>query len=154
MGSCGVGRLSKAPFDFSTENSSSQKAFQGLQVGEIIVGQETDGFAHGLGTAGTANSVHIILRMTGEVIVNHVGNAFHVDAASSDIGRYEDADATRFKILERAKSLILRPVGVESCTGDSQGFKTTGNAVGPVFRAGKDENGLHGLILQKMGKKG
>jgi hypothetical protein len=50
--------------------------------------------------------------------------------------------------------LILGAVGVKSRAGDSQGFQTTGNTVGPVFGAGKDENGLHGFILEEMGQKG
>jgi hypothetical protein len=56
--------------------------------------------------------------------------------------------------LECAETLILGAVGVKSCAGDSQGFQTTGNAVGPVFCTGKDQDSLHGLILQKMGKEG
>jgi len=119
MGSCGVGRLSKAPFDFSTENSPSQKAFQGLQVGEIIVGQETNRFAHSLGTAGTADPVNVILGMTGEVIINHVGNAFHIDSACGDVGCDENADTSGLEILKGTETLILRAVGVESRAGDS-----------------------------------
>jgi len=72
-----------------------------------------------LGTAGTADPVDVILGMTGEVIINHVGNAFHIDAASSDIGRDEDADTSRLKILKGTETLILRAVGVESRAGDS-----------------------------------
>ena len=119
MGSCGVGRLSKAPLHFSAENPPSQKAFQCLQVGEIIVGQETDGFAHGLGTAGTANTVDIILWMTGEVVIDHVGDAFHIDAASGDVGCDENADTSGLEILKGTETLILRAVGVESRAGDS-----------------------------------
>jgi hypothetical protein len=119
MRSRSVGWLSKTPFDFSTENSSSQKAFQCLQVGEIIVGQETNRFAHGLSTAGTADPVDVILGMTGEVIINHVGNAFHIDSASSDVGCDEDADTSRLEILKGTETLILRAVGVESRAGDS-----------------------------------
>jgi hypothetical protein len=116
-------------------------------VREVIVGQEAYCFAYGLGTAGTADPVDIILRMAGKVVIDHVGNAFHIDSTRSDVGRDKDADTAGLKILERTKPLILRSVGVKCRTRDTEGFKTTGNTVGPVFGAGKDEDGLHGFIL-------
>ena len=119
MGSCGVGRLSKAPLHFSAENPPSQKAFQCLQVGEIIVGQETDRFAHGLGTTGTADPMDVILGMTGKVVIDHVGDAFHIDSACGDVGCDENADTSGLEILKRTETLILRAVGMESRTGDS-----------------------------------
>jgi hypothetical protein len=123
-------------------------------MGEIIMGKEADGFSHCLGAASTANPVDIIFGMTGEVVIDHVGDAFHIDSARGDVGRDEDANTAGFKILECAEPLVLGAVGVKSRAGDSQGFQTTSNTVGPVFRTGKDENGLHGFILQKMGKEG
>ena len=119
MRSRGVGWLGKAPLHFSAENSPAQKAFQCLQVGEIIVGQETDRFAHGLSTAGTADPVDVILGMTGEVIINHVGDAFHIDSACGDVGCDKYADTSGLKILKGTETLILRAVGVESRAGDS-----------------------------------
>jgi hypothetical protein len=107
-----------------------------------------------LGAASTPDPVDIILGMTGKVVIDHVGDAFHIDSARGDVGRDEDANTAGFKILECAEPLVLGAVGVKSRAGDSQGFQTTSNTVGPVFRTGKDENGLHGFILQKMGKEG
>jgi hypothetical protein len=116
-------------------------------MGKIIMGEEADRFSHCLGTASTANPVDIILRMTRKVVINYVRDAFHIDSACRDIGCDENADTTGLKILESAESLILRTVSMKSRTGNTQRFQTTGNAVGPVFRAGKDKNGLHGFIL-------
>ena len=119
MGSCGVGWLGKAPLNFSAENSPAQKAFQSLQVGEIIVCQETDRFANGLGTTGTADPMDVILGMAGEVVIDHVGDAFHIDSACGDVGCDENADTSGLEILKGTETLILRAVGVESRTGDS-----------------------------------
>jgi hypothetical protein len=55
-------------------------------MGEIIMGKEADGFSHCLGAASTANPVDIIFGMTGEVVIDHVGDAFHIDSACGDIG--------------------------------------------------------------------
>jgi hypothetical protein len=120
-------------------------------MGEIIMRKEANRFSHCLGAASTTDPMHIILGMTGKVVINHVGDAFDIDSSRRDISCDEDADSAGFKILEGAETLILRTVSMKSRTGDTQGFEATGNAVGPVFRTGKDENGLHGFILQKMG---
>jgi hypothetical protein len=88
-------------------------------VREVIVGQEADRFAYGLGTTGAADPVDIIFWVAGEVVVNHVGDAFHIDSTCSDVGRNKDADTAGLKILKGTETLILRAVGVESRTGDS-----------------------------------
>jgi hypothetical protein len=88
-------------------------------MGEIIMRKEADRFSHCLSAASTTDPVDIILGMTGKVVIDHVGDAFHIDSACRDIGCDEDADTTGLKILESAKSLILGAVGVESRAGDS-----------------------------------
>jgi hypothetical protein len=88
-------------------------------VREVIVGQEADRFAYGLGTTGAADPVDIILGMTGEVVIDHVGDAFHIDSARSYVGCDENADTAGLKILQCTKTLILRAVGVKSRAGDS-----------------------------------
>jgi hypothetical protein len=88
-------------------------------VGEIIVCQETDRFAYGLGTAGTADPMDVILGMAGEVVIDHVGDAFHIDSARGDVSCDENADTSGLEILKGTETLILRAVGVESRTGDS-----------------------------------
>jgi hypothetical protein len=116
-------------------------------MGEIIMRKEADRFANSLSAASTADPVHIIFGVTGKVVINHVGDAFHIDSSRRDISCDEDAHTAGLKILERTESLILGTVSVKSCTGDSQGFQSTSYSVGPVFRTGKDEDGLHGFIL-------
>ena len=116
-------------------------------MGKIIMRKEANRFSHCLSAASTPDPVDVILGMTGKVIINNVGDAFHIDSARGDVGSDEDANTTGFEILECTETLILGAVGVKSRAGDSQGFKTTGNTVGPVFGAGKDENGLHSFVL-------
>jgi hypothetical protein len=116
-------------------------------MGEIIMGKEANRFSHCLSAACTPDPVDIILGMTGKVVIDHVGDAFHIDSARGNIGCDKDANTTGFEILQCAETLILGAVGVKSRARDSQGFQTTGNTVGPVFSAGKDKNGLHGIIL-------
>jgi hypothetical protein len=44
--------------------------------------------------ASTADSVDIIFGMTGKVVIDYVGNAFHINSACGDIGCDEDADTS------------------------------------------------------------
>jgi hypothetical protein len=88
-------------------------------MGKIIMRKEANRFSHCLSAASTPDPVDIILGMTGEVVIDYVGDAFHIDSACCDIGCDEDADTTGLKILESTKSLILGAVGVESRAGDS-----------------------------------
>jgi hemin uptake protein HemP len=55
-------------------------------MGEIIMSKEADRFTNRLSAASTADSVDIILGMTGKVVIDHVGDAFHIDSACGDIG--------------------------------------------------------------------
>jgi len=116
-------------------------------MSEIIMSKEADRFANRLSAASTPNPMDIILGMTRKVVINHVGDAFHIDSSRRDISCDEDANTAGLKILECAETLILGAVGVKSRAGDSQGFQATSYSVGSMFRTGKDKNGLHRLIL-------
>ena len=84
--------------------------------------KETDRFANRLSAASAADPVDIILGMTGKVIIDYVGDTFHIDSTRRDIGCDEDANTAGLKILECTETLILGAVGVKSRAGDSQGF--------------------------------
>jgi hypothetical protein len=61
-------------------------------MGEIIMGQEADRLSYGMSSTSTADSVDIILGMTGKVIIDYVGDALHIDPACCNIGCDEDTD--------------------------------------------------------------
>jgi hypothetical protein len=86
---------------------------------KIIMRKEANRFSHCLGAASTPDPVDIILGMTGKVVIDYVGDAFHINSARGDVGSDEDANTTGFEILECTETLILGAVGVKSCAGDS-----------------------------------
>jgi hypothetical protein len=61
-------------------------------MGEVIMGQEADRLSNGMSPASTADSVDIIFGMPGEVVIDDVGNAFHINSACCNIGCDEDTD--------------------------------------------------------------
>jgi hypothetical protein len=88
-------------------------------MGKIIMRKKANRFSHCLSAASTPDPVDIILGMTGKVVIDYVGDAFHINSARGDVGSDENANTTGFEILECTETLILRTIGVESRAGDS-----------------------------------
>ena len=72
------------------------------QQGLILRRDKADGIAHRLGPARAPDAMHIVFRMQGEIVINHMGDAVDVDAARRDVGGDEDADQAGLEILEGA----------------------------------------------------
>jgi hypothetical protein len=87
----GVGWFGKA-LGLASKDSAPEKSLKGAKMSVVVRSQKADGFAHRLGPARPADSMNVILGMAGEVVVNHVGNAFHIDAPGGDIGGHQDPD--------------------------------------------------------------
>src|SRR3954465_2342749 len=94
-------------FGTFSHNATADETFEGTHRGEVIRGREADGVAHGMSTARPANAVDVVFGMHGEIVIYHVGDAVHIDAARGDVGGDQNADGTAFEILERAQPLVL-----------------------------------------------
>ena len=123
-------------------------------MGVVVRSQEADSFAHGLGPPRPADPMNIVLGMAGEVVVDDVGNALHVDAPGSDIGSHQNPDPPGLKVLQSPQPLILGAVGMKRRHGDSIFFEPAGDPVGPMFGAGKDQDGPELFALQKVTQQG
>jgi hypothetical protein len=55
-------------------------------VGEVVGSKKADGLTNGMSPPRSSDSVNVILWMTREIIIHHMGNAFDIDAACRDIG--------------------------------------------------------------------
>ena len=76
----------------------------------VFVRDEADRVAHGVCPAGASDAVDIVLHMQRKIIVHHVRDAVHVNAAGGDIRRHQHAHGTGFEIFQRAQTLALRAV--------------------------------------------
>jgi hypothetical protein len=72
-------------------DAASDEAFQRPQRALIFRRDEADGVAHRLRPPCAADAMHVILRMHREIVIHHVRNAVHVNAAGRDVGRHQDA---------------------------------------------------------------
>src|SRR5690606_12523704 len=74
---------------------------------------QRDGNAGGAITSGAAHAVHIVLRIVRQIVIDHVGDALHVDAARRDVGGDENADRARREALECGLTGVLALIAVD-----------------------------------------
>jgi hypothetical protein len=66
-----------------------------------------------------SDAVHVDLRLVREFVVEHVRDAFHVDAAAGDVGRDEDGHVTVAEALEGPDASGLALVAVDGFCHDA-----------------------------------
>ena len=66
----------------------------------VLRGDEADGVADGVRAAGAADAMDVILRVHREIVVHHVRDAVHVNAARGDVRRHEHAHGAGLEILQ------------------------------------------------------
>ena len=71
------------------------------------------------GAAGAADAVHIIFGLFGQVVVDHMGDAGHVNAARGHVGGHENFNAAFAQVHQRAVAPALRHVAVQAVGGEA-----------------------------------
>jgi hypothetical protein len=82
-------------------------------------GDEQDRLALAPGAPGAADAVHIGFGVVGNVVIQHVADAFHVQAARGDIGGHQDVELAVLQPLDGALALGLRHVAVDRRRGET-----------------------------------
>lgn len=92
-------------------NFSSNQLFNGPQVVPLRRAAEGDGRAVISGAGGSADAVHIGFRFHRHVIVDHTGDAVHINPAGGNIGGDQRLHLAGFKMVQRpgAGGLTLLP---------------------------------------------
>ena len=89
---------------------------------------------------GAADAVDVVLRLVGQVVVDDVGDAGHVDAARDDVGGDQHPDLAVAEGVERALAGVLRLVAVDRLGGDAVLGEVLRHPVGAVLGAGEDDD--------------
>src|SRR5690242_11389717 len=97
-------------FGTFAHDPAADKAFERAQGVLILRRHKADGIAHRVRAARSADAVNIILGVHGEIIIDDVRDAVHIDAPRGDVGGDQHAHGTRLEILQGAQSLVLRSV--------------------------------------------
>src|SRR4051812_31651239 len=112
------------------------------EIGLLIISAEADRNARCAGPRGAADAVDILLRHIGQLEVDDVAHARHIDAARGDVGRDQHLDLAGLELAQRTLTLRLALVAMDRVGGDAGMAKQLHDAVGAMFGAGEDEASL------------
>src|SRR3546814_10053970 len=82
-----------------------------------LLGAEGNCLAVPAGAGGTADAVHVAFRHVRQLEVHHMADAGDVDAAGSNVGGNQHADAASLEIGQGTLALALRLVAVDGEIG-------------------------------------
>lgn len=137
--------------------SNDAPANESLQLAQAILifgSDETDGVSDRLGPPRTTDAVHIVLDVHGEVVVDHMGYAVHIDASCRDVGWNQHPDRAGLEVGKGAQALALErfecsvAVGIPCCS------KRRAIRSAPCFMREKTMNHVETGILQEMEQQG
>ena len=94
--------------------------------------------------------MHVVFGLFGQVVVDHVGDAGHIDAARGHIGGHQHFDAPFAQIHQRAVAPVLRHVAVQAVGGEAFFIKFVGQLFAHGFGAGEDDALVDIGIAQNM----
>ena len=141
------------PVGFLSHNAATDEALERTQMPLVFRRDKADGIADGVRATCPADSMHVILRVHGKIVIHHMRNAVDIDAAGGDVSGDEDAHCSRFEILQGAQALILRSVRMNCPRLDSAALESARNAIRPALCSGENEDGVEPRIGQQMKKK-
>ncbi|MNZ66900.1 hypothetical protein D3C78_851330 [compost metagenome] len=108
-------------------------ALDDLQHAALTRGDQQQCTAFATGTAGTADTVHVGLRVVRHVHVEHVGDARYVQTAGSDVSGDDDVQAAILERVDDALTLVLGDVAVQRSSLVAFGFQGGGQVQGGLL---------------------
>jgi hypothetical protein len=105
--------------DLATHQLGIQRSFDLRYFRALGARGKSGGGSGGAGASGAANAVNEVLRDLREIVVHHVSDAFHVNAARGDIGGHQYPIIAVLKAAQRLGALALAAVAV-----DGRGLQT------------------------------
>ena len=96
------------------------------------------------GSGSAAGAVHIGLVVLGRVVVDHGGDAVHVDSPGRHVGGHQCVDPTAHEVGQGTGALALAASTVDGRRPDLVSAQLLGEAVGAVAGAAEDDGGPGG----------
>ena len=97
--------------------------------------------------------MHVVFGDIGQLVIHDVREGFDIETAGGDIRRDEDAHGTLFKLGKGAGAGSLALVAMDGGGGDAVVFELLGEAVGPVFGTGEDEDLAPVSFVDELGEE-
>src|SRR5680860_855390 len=114
---------------------------------------ETEGRARGPGAGRPADTVDVVLRVDGQVVVDDVRDGIHVYAPGDDVGGHEDPVGAFFEPVERALPLGLATVGVNGRAPDLTTLQVATHLIRPMLGACEYQHPVQLILFQQTDKQ-
>ena len=98
---------------FFPHDAAADETLERIERAVILRRDKADRVADGVGAAGAADAMDVVLGVHREIVIHDVRNAVHVDAARGDVGGHEHPHGAGLELRERAQPLVLRAVGMQ-----------------------------------------
>ena len=106
----------------------------------VFFADVADGLTAGAGPGGPADAVDVVLRVLGQVVVDHMADRGNVQAAGGDIGGHQDPYLPCLELLEELFPFLLGDVPGEGSAFDVVGQQRIGHVFSGMAGVDKDEH--------------
>ncbi len=123
--------------------------FDGPEQVALARGDKQDRLAGAPGAAGPANAVHVGLGVVGNVVVDHVRDALHIEPASGNVGGHQQVNFSSLERLDQLLALVLGHIAVEGLGREPASAQAVRQLFGGDFGSGKHNHGIERLNFQQ-----
>jgi hypothetical protein len=142
-GGCHIPGLFKTEgrgLDGDRSGSHAHQAGDPIPKVPILRGQEAKGFSFGAGAGGAAHPMDVILGVTGQVVIDDMGDMVDVQTAGGDIGGDQDIEFTLAELVDGLFALGLRAAAMDLGRLDALFLQLVRHPVHPALSAQEDED--------------
>lgn len=129
--------------DSGSRGDGDRDPHQSLDIENVtlLIGRsDHDRQATRTGAAGTADSMDVIFRFLGHIVVDDQRNVLNIDSARRDVGCHEDAVLARFETFESRAPLGKGTVGMDFRGRVAENSNRMGNLASAVSGSGENED--------------
>jgi hypothetical protein len=96
-----------------------------------------------------ADAVDVVFRLLGQVVVDHVADVLHVDAAGGHVGGHEDLDLAVLEAFHQLEALALGQIPGDPLGRQAVGLQLVGEPIHRHFHVDEHENPAPFLALEQ-----
>ena len=114
-----------------------------------VGGDERNGEAIGACAARASDAVDVVFGKHGQIVVHHVVDFGHIDAAGEHVGSHEHVGFAFAEIVQRAAALRLAAVGVDRFGRNADATQAFAAVIGSALGSSEDDNAIAALFLDE-----
>ena len=131
-------------------NPTAKNPLDSAHHGFIVRRHEGESIAIAGSAARSADTVNVGIGGVGHVVVDHVGNAGHVDSPCGDVGRHQDLIGAVSKAVQRRLASLLGQIALQGGRLVARSAQLFSQTFGAVFGAGEYQHRLGVRTMQKL----